>query len=265
VSPALLPEVPDRILSAPATVVNVSRRESCDVYAGRAFAGRPDQGWGNPHRMRGNSSRARAAAIAGYWQTLQERPALLEAARALSGQRIGCWCAPLPCHGHLLAAVASGLDDVAAQWAADLSEFARTAPLRLLVTGSRHWTDHAAIANALNAQHRKWNRPADAVLVVGDCEGADTIAAASWKKAGLPVDQCEARWSELGLRAGPDRNRKMVESGVDECLAFPIGVSKGTRGCVKLARSAGVPVTVIEGDGGIAEPDAAKVPDLFDQ
>jgi hypothetical protein len=33
----------------------------------------------------------------------------------------------------------------------------------------------------------------------------------------------------------------MVELGADFCIGFPLGESKGTRGCMELARKAGIP------------------------
>lgn len=46
--------------------------------------------------------------------------------------------------------------------------------------------------------------------------------------------------------AGPRRNKLMVDLGADICLAFPMGKSAGTRGCVKLAEAAGIPTIVTE-------------------
>lgn len=46
--------------------------------------------------------------------------------------------------------------------------------------------------------------------------------------------------------AGPRRNKLMVDLGADICLAFPMGESKGTRGCIKLAQDAGIPTVVTE-------------------
>lgn len=44
--------------------------------------------------------------------------------------------------------------------------------------------------------------------------------------------------------AGPLRNRDMVTAGADKVLAFPLGPSRGTRGCMRLAREAGLDVYV---------------------
>jgi hypothetical protein len=40
---------------------------------------------------------------------LRDRPELIERARReLKGKRLGCYCAPKPCHGDVLARVAEG-------------------------------------------------------------------------------------------------------------------------------------------------------------
>ena len=47
--------------------------------------------------------------------------------------------------------------------------------------------------------------------------------------------------------AGPRRNAVMVAKAprADRVVAFPHGASYGTRGCMRLAREAGIPVEVI--------------------
>src|SRR5688572_13208175 len=45
---------------------------------------------------------------------------------------------------------------------------------------------------------------------------------------------------------GPRRNQHMVNLGADLCLAYPYGVSRGTRGCVRMAVKAGIPTLVTE-------------------
>ena len=42
--------------------------------------------------------------------------------------------------------------------------------------------------------------------------------------------------------AGPKRNKQMVDSKPDIVLAFPLGESKGTRGTMKMALAAVIPV-----------------------
>ncbi|MBM4469839.1 DUF2493 domain-containing protein [Rhodococcus hoagii] len=118
---------------------------------------------------------------------------------------------------------------------------------RILVTGSRDWTDRETIGRALLGVWCEWDRPLDTVLVHGDCHlgGADAIAAEIWAKQGFPVEPHPAKRDPVtGRVLGPQRNAKMVALGADICLAFPLPSSRGTRNCIRLAREAGIPTRI---------------------
>ena len=75
------------------TVVN--RRDSeFDVYIGR-----PSK-WGNPFKIGRDGSRRKGIDLYRTW--IQATPELMAALDELRGRRLGCWCAPLPCHGDVL-------------------------------------------------------------------------------------------------------------------------------------------------------------------
>ena len=108
---------------------------------------------------------------------------------------------------------------------------------RVLVTGSRTWTDEAAIAAALR-QH--WDGAA--VLVSGACpRGADAIAERLWTGWGGQVERHPADWAS-GRDAGMRRNAAMVAAGADICLAFIRDHSPGASHTARLAEHAGIPV-----------------------
>lgn len=124
--------------------------------------------------------------------------------------------------------------------------------MRILVTGSRDWSDYGRIAFALTeAVQGAENTP---VVVHGDCPtGADAMAGEIADLSGFHVEPHPADWSR-GRRAGPERNAHMVSLGADLCLAF-IGdctsprcnipgkhPSHGATGCADLAEGAGIPV-----------------------
>jgi hypothetical protein len=124
--------------------------------------------------------------------------------------------------------------------------------VRILITGSRDWADHATIRSALlqaiaDIQHTAHPDCALVTVVHGAARGADTIAARIATALGCHVEAHLAHWERYGRRAGHVRNAEMVNLGADICLAFPRGVSRGTRGCVELARKAGIPVRIHEG------------------
>jgi hypothetical protein len=76
------------------------KREAYDVYIGR-----PSK-WGNPFVIGEHGSRAEV--IEQYRIYLQSHPDLVDAAqRELKGKVLGCWCAPLACHGEILAGIAN--------------------------------------------------------------------------------------------------------------------------------------------------------------
>lgn len=107
-----------------ARVVNVSH-EPCDVYVGRAHAGRPESPWGNPYRIEADPSarlyRIHVRGSDGRWReytaTHSKQLAVYSLMRfyrihverelgnrlpELIGKRLGCWCAPGPCHANVL-------------------------------------------------------------------------------------------------------------------------------------------------------------------
>jgi hypothetical protein len=111
-----------------------------------------------------------------------------------------------------------------------------TAPTRVLVTGSRTWTDNAVIRDALAPF-----RAPGAVLVHGDAPGADRIAAAIWRSWGLGTEPHPAHWAQHGRAAGFLRNRHMVALGADVCVAFIRDHSRGAGHTAALAERAGIP------------------------
>lgn len=113
---------------------------------------------------------------------------------------------------------------------------------RILITGSRDWTDLTIIQNAITVHtlgKSKWRT----TIVHGACPtGADYLAAKFALDKGLNVEAYPADWDKYGRAAGPMRNQRMVDLGADICLAFPLGESRGTRHCMKAAEKAGIKV-----------------------
>lgn len=88
-------------------VLNV-RRDKPDVYIGRASGKWPASKWGNPFPL--NDRTTRREVVLRYAKWLQRQPELLLAIPELKDKTVGCWCAPLLCHGHVLASLASSDD-----------------------------------------------------------------------------------------------------------------------------------------------------------
>jgi uncharacterized protein DUF4326 len=88
-------------------VVNIAT-DPYDVYIGRGSR------WGNPFSHLPNSRalwivKTREEAIARYADWLNEQDQLMHNIKYLKGKILGCHCAPLPCHGNVLAALANDL------------------------------------------------------------------------------------------------------------------------------------------------------------
>lgn len=114
--------------------------------------------------------------------------------------------------------------------------------IRILITGSRDWTDKQAIYDFL-CEH------GPGVIVHGACPkgGADLIAhqfATAW---GWSVEPWRAKWDKYGKGAGPRRNQAMVDSGAELCGAFRIGLTGGTADCVRRVKAAGIPLVEVWG------------------
>lgn len=128
---------------------------------------------------------------------------------------------------------------------------------RIIVCGSRGWTDRERIADTLNSQvlERGYRFP-EPVIVHGAAPGADRIADEEAGKAGLTTEPHDYRpfigkKDDNGRiisakRAPLERNKYMAALGGDVCLAFWDGRSTGTAHMIEQARLRGIPVHIVE-------------------
>ena len=127
-------------------------------------------------------------------------------------------------------------------------------PYRVLVTGSRDWTDGPTIWRALADTLRPIPINRETVIVHGACPTGADYQADEWGRGfGATIEQHRAEDHGPWPAAGPRRNAHMVSLGADVCLAF-IGPctsprcrrpdphpSHGASGCADLAEQAGIP------------------------
>jgi hypothetical protein len=113
---------------------------------------------------------------------------------------------------------------------------------RLLVTGSRDWSDVEVIATELQFVAKKYK---NVVLVSGHAIGADRIAEEIAVGLGWVVEIHEPDWKLHGQSAGFKRNTTMLDTDVQAVLAFHKDNSKGTADTIKKAKERKVPTRVL--------------------
>lgn len=134
-------------------------------------------------------------------------------------------------------------------------------PVLAVITGSRDWTDRAAIhgdLTAIEATGRLW------AVIEGDARGADRIAGRGWaskaRHRGVGWVSFPADWAANGRRAGPVRNRQMLTWALDArdrldvlpvVLAYPLPGSVGTLDMIAACSKVGL--RVIRHGPGVAD------------
>jgi hypothetical protein len=130
---------------------------------------------------------------------------------------------------------------------------------RLLVTGSRIWTDTHLIQVALRAAMVSLDVPArEITLVHGGAHGADQLAGQVGSQLGMRIEAHEAEWRRCtdmcihNLRAakrycpeaGYRRNAEMIASMEPGSLmlSFAAKAPSGTSGCAQVSRRCGLDV-----------------------
>ncbi len=102
--------------------------------------------------------------------------------------------------------------------------------MKVLITGSRHWSDKEAIERAMA-------RANPDTIIEGGAPGADAIAKEYARRKSIKVVEVKAEWDRYGNRAGPIRNSAMIAMKPDLVLAFSKDLSKdkGTVDTIKKA------------------------------
>lgn len=109
--------------------------------------------------------------------------------------------------------------------------------MRVLVTGGREFDDLELLEMTLDTIHAAQGF---AVLIHGAASGADSLAGEWAARNGIEVLACPADWKRYGRRAGPLRNRQMLDLSPDLLVAFPGG--RGTADMIAAAKERGVPI-----------------------
>jgi hypothetical protein len=121
---------------------------------------------------------------------------------------------------------------------------------RLLITGSRDWSDKEVVVREMVLVARKFGQ--DVTLVSGNAsKGGDAICESVAKDMGWVIERHPAKWNRqddgsFDRKAGFKRNKFMVMLGADACLAFIKDGSAGATNTAMLAELAGIPTKRVE-------------------
>lgn len=119
-------------------------------------------------------------------------------------------------------------------------------PVRVIVCGSREWSDAAIVRWFLGSRDRHVT-----TVIHGAARGADRIAGQVARQLGFDVVEFPADWLGKGKAAGHIRNKVMLDEGKPAVVvAFKDGFDfthqrGGTENMVRIAKEAGVPTYVV--------------------
>lgn len=111
--------------------------------------------------------------------------------------------------------------------------------MRAIVTGSKHWVDLDKMRDELA------KLPVCTTVVVGNLQGAERMAAKlAEEELGMDVERWEdiEDTTNLGLL---HRNKEMIESDIDVCVAFMLSNNEPEWDCVRRARAAKIETIVV--------------------
>ena len=111
--------------------------------------------------------------------------------------------------------------------------------MRVLVCGSRDWTDETRIFQQLLLL------PPGTEIITGGARGADHLAAGLARGLGFGVKVFFPDWKTHGRSAGFVRNTAMLNEDPDLVIAFWDGQSRGTAHTIYEAHNRAIPVEVI--------------------
>ncbi len=127
-------------------------------------------------------------------------------------------------------------------------------PLRVLMCGSRHFADKVRVDAVVRTISEMLHHDASrhrVVLIAGGAQGADALAAAAGRRAGIEVNEFPADWQRHGRAAGPIRNQQMLDEGKPHLVIAFDASGRGTTDMVRRAKTAGVFVCVLDADSTV--------------
>jgi predicted Rossmann fold nucleotide-binding protein DprA/Smf involved in DNA uptake len=121
--------------------------------------------------------------------------------------------------------------------------------MKILIAGSRGYPNRKAVREFVRTL------PPDSVVLTGGAVGVDTVATQEALACDLPFITYKPAWALYGRKAGPMRNKLMVDDA-DRIVCFWDGESRGTLSTIRYAKRSGKPLVVFHSDGSELSPDA---------
>lgn len=116
---------------------------------------------------------------------------------------------------------------------------------KLVIAGSRGFTDKALMVDRLQALEELGLVNENTTLVCGMARGADMLGHQVFKDAGLKIIEMPADWETFGKSAGYRRNAEMAEIA-DLALVFWDGKSPGTKHMIDIMEKLNKPVYLVK-------------------
>lgn len=135
---------------------------------------------------------------------------------------------------------------------------------RIVICGGRHFNDYEQLKTTItNFLKQRKIEIENVEIVSGHCQGADMLGEQYAKEYGLNLTIFPADWQRYKRKAGPIRNKQMIEYIMQTenkaVIAFVSENSKGTKQTVLLAKRAGI--FVVETHYSISETGTLRIID----
>tara|TARA_Y100000034_G_scaffold135990_1_gene210142 strand:+ start:207 stop:548 length:342 start_codon:yes stop_codon:yes gene_type:complete len=112
--------------------------------------------------------------------------------------------------------------------------------MRVIVAGSIDWVDIDKVRNELV------KLPAGVTIICNETSGSQHhFVSKLADELRFDVETWPTQTDLYGTKAPRVRNQEMIESGVDLCVAFPVGKCMETWDCIRRARGAHIETVIV--------------------